>query len=349
MRTFFSALTAAAAATIVLAGCSSAGQTPTVPSQSALGGAPPGAPVLPRLKNQPPPAGYKGLPALYVYDLATSTVDILKNKTYRDIGTIPEGPSFTPAGSFLDKWGDYYLASTSEVLEYAPGSQAPLFTYFPPANDTIEGITVDSHGDVYVATDNSDSTTSIIEYFQGSDKAVYFCSAAGGPAISYRGLAVDTKNDVFAEYNDLSGSSPTVALWEYAGGLNSQGSRGGGCAASQIVAPMSGTANNLALDASGNLIVPIYPAGGSTGGFIAVISNEGSSYVLTREITAGLSAPFSVSLNKSNKYLFAANIENSGSDVVVFDYGTGSVVRTLSAGNGLNFPIFVSDGPNAVY
>ena len=350
MRTFFSVSVAAAAAAMTLAACSGAGQQAALP-QNALG-AMPTAPSVPTLNDRPPiQAAYKGLAALYVYDLATNKVDVLKNKTYREIGTIPESSSFAPtlAGSFIDKRGNYYLADATEVLEYAPRSQAPLYTYTVPSGDTINGLSVDAHGDVFVTTDNSTtSTSSVIQYFQRSNTPVYSCAMPGGASDSYSGVTIDSNNDVFVEYIEYSGSSWTSTIWEYAGGLDSQGSPGG-CTASEILSPVSGYGHSLVLDNSGNLVAPLAEGLGSGGGVIAVISPSGSSYSISREITADLSSPLAVSLTKSNKYLFATNYNASSTDLIVFDYATGAVVKILGTGNGLNEPLLVSDGPDSVY
>ncbi len=354
MRTFFSVSAAAAAATMALAACSGAGQPATPPSQNALGGVPAGPPHL--TLNDPARTKdvYKGLAALYVYDLATNTVDILKNKTYREIGTISESSSFAPtlAGSFIDKRGNYYLADATEVLEYAPRSQAPLYTYTVPSGDSINGLSVDSHGDVFVTTDDATtSTSSVIQYFQGSNAPVYSCPTAGGPSQSYSGVTVDSNNDVFVEYIEHSGSSWTSTIWEYPGGLDSEGSRGGGgCTATEVLSPVSGYGHSLVLDKSGNLVAPLAEGLGSEGGgVVAVISPSGSSYSISREITADLSTPLAISLTQSNKYLFATNYNGSSFDLIVFDYATGAVVKVLGSGNGLNAPLVVSDGPNSVY
>src|SRR5215469_11927798 len=56
---------------------------------------------------------------LYIADAGTNEVDLLRNKTYRDVGVITNGIS-GPQAVFLDSQGRLYVgnATTSDVTEY---------------------------------------------------------------------------------------------------------------------------------------------------------------------------------------------------------------------------------------
>jgi hypothetical protein len=258
---------------------------------------------------------------LYIADAGTNEVDLLRNKTYRDVGVITNGVS-GPQDVFLDRQGRLYVANatTSDVTEYAPGNtSAPIFTYsahvvFPDA------VTTDARGNVF----EGDANGSINEYFQGSNGVVASCSQGG----NVDGVAVDSSGDVFVDVFVLP--SGPAELVEYPGGLSK-------CSATILGATLS-AAGGVALDNNRNLLV-------CNGGEVSVIDPPYTN--VTRTIGSGFAFTIAVTLNKSNTLAFVSDSTNN--TVTVVRYPRGTNLTVLGIANGLKAPLGAVDQPNAVY
>jgi DNA-binding beta-propeller fold protein YncE len=278
-------------------------------------------------------AKYPGLRALYVLDSATRNVDILKNRSYKQIGSISDGAN--PADVFLDKVGNLYIANAGmpvgagSIYEYPPNATSPSFTYSAGMNQALN-VTLDAHGDVFegdAAGSGSKVTGAINEYRQGVNKVLYSC----GPFASFLGgIAVDSHNDVFVTIH-----GPTMnPITEYVGGLR-------GCKATTLGVPAS-YFGGVAVDKSRNLVV--------VDGYYNVVDVIAPPYTsVTRTIGSGFVNAYAVTLTRDNRYAFVTDINFRNPLVVVVDYQTGANVTTLGQGNGLTFPVYAVDGPNAVY
>jgi hypothetical protein len=328
------------AAVAILAGCAGAAQnsigtvtsSSTSQSQAFLAfersGADPkyfgilhlGASVRPAVRSS-----YAGLDDLYVTAYGGTTLDILKNKTYKQVGGISDGLEGAD-GDFLDLQGNLYVANWSGVTiaEYAPGGESPSFTYSASMTDPVN-VTVDTHQNVY---DADYSGEAVNEYAQQSNTVTESCDPGG----EVEGVAVDKHNDVFVSYNIYTTKVTGAQIAEYKGGL-------AGCSETVFSLDLA-FAGGMVLDKKGNLVV--CDQGNSV---VDVIPPPYTS--VSRTIGSGLSDPFHVTLNKSNKLAFVTDLSND--DVEVIDYRTGSVVRTLGTSQGLTNPAGAVDGPNAVY
>ena len=261
------------------------------------------------------PAAYTAPRALYVLDYATGVVDVLKNKTYQEIGSISDGG--TPWDVNLDRSGNVYIANNAgRVDEFPPNSSTPSFTYTAGMSLPFS-VTVDDHGDVF-EVDNS----TVNEYYQGVNKVLYTCSISPFPT----GIAVDSNNDVFV---GVGGGSDQI--FEFVGGLR-------GCNAT--VLGVSIYASGMAVDKAGNLVV-------CGSGTVDVIAPPYTG--VTRTIGSGWVSPWTVAISRDNKYAFVTDINHSRQVVQVVNYQTGANVTTLGGGNGLVQPLAAVDGPNAVY
>lgn len=312
------ALVPAVATAALICGCAGGSGNQTLPPASTAT-----TPRIPLVRRQIAPGG---LDALYVLDAADGIVKILKNKTYWELGTISNG-IFNPTAESLDNHGDVYVSSFfggsggGNINEYAPRATSPSFTYTANIYDPLN-VAVDAHGNVYEA----DAQSGANEYFQGVNETVATC----WPGYYVSGIAVDQKNDVFVAFNrEINGPG---AIVEYAGGFKT-------CSGTTLgLAPEE--AGGIALDKQGNLLICDVAAG------IVDVSDPPYTSV-TRTIGSGFKTPDNVALSKSNKLAFVSDPGNNA--VVVIDYQTGAIVKTLSAGNGLRQPIAAVDGPNAVY
>lgn len=313
MRTPHSSVRFICVATLaILSGCAGAtpkdGFAPNLTGNSNQG----------RQKADVSPGAYSGARDLYVADLQSNSVKILKNGSYAELGQITNGIA-TPQSVFLDRHGNLYVVNfgASNVTEYAPNSTTPLFTY----NDQLVGpteVSADAHGNVFVADQTDDK---ILQYFQQSNTVAAACTQSG----FILGIAVDSSNDVFV-------TNSSGQLVEYPGGL-------AGCNATVLGVSIPGAAFGITVDKQSDLVVC-----NTSAGTIEVIAPPYSS--VTRTFGSSLVEPVNVTLNRDNRLAFVVDWEK---DVQVYNFATGALVKTLGTPYGLVNPFSAVDGPNAVY
>lgn len=264
---------------------------------------------------------------LYIADLGTGVVDILRNGTYRELGVISNG-ILNPNDAFLDTRGNLYVANGggssggADVAEYAPGNTvSPSFVY-STGMASPEAVATDTHGSVFEADTTNDSVN---EYFQGSNHLAATCSPGG----RVLGVAVDSSGDVFVSaFNPSSGSF----LAEYAGSSGGLGN----CTEQVLGAPV--LAGGIAVDVNKNLLA-------ANGNEVAVIAPPYAS--VTGMIAPGFGSAINVHLNRNNTLAFVTDIGYH--TVWVVTYPGGTEVMKLGASNGLDRPWAAVDWPNAVY
>jgi DNA-binding beta-propeller fold protein YncE len=275
------------------------------------------------------PARYRGLRDLYVSDFGGTTtpsgyVERLHNGTYTEKGRLTSSID-GPDGNFIDAAGNFYVANYAgiDIAEFAPHGTTPSFVYNSGMDDPVD-VTVDTSGNVYEADYASGGAGFIKEYKQASNKAIHTCA----PGVAFEGVAVDTKGDVFVDYNE----SGAGAIIEYTGGLK-------GCHATVLGVTLS-FAGGMALDSKGDLLVcdQLKPA-------VEVIDPPYTK--VNHTLGSGFTEPFHVTLNKANTFAFVADV--GAAKVFIFDYPNGHFVTTLGSADGLTDPSGAVDGPNAVY
>ncbi|MGA8534940.1 MAG: hypothetical protein WB615_12605 [Candidatus Tumulicola sp.] len=329
MHTKLAVLTAAlsAGALTLLAGCSGGAQSPTstLPT-SSLTQAQTGtsrASVLAsgalklfvrtagveRPGGAPKPDAYcaSRCPYIFVSD-AGSTVQVLKTKTYKNIGSITSGVSGSD-GLWADKAGNVYVANFlgDNVTEYPSGSGSPSCTYSTGLVDPIN-VTADDAGNVYVVDfNNFNNPGYIYKYAQCSNTLAKKYAVNKGP----EGIAVDKHGDIFVSYH---GANSNGAFEEF---------KRGHANATPLGATVS-SPGGLVIDVNGNLIAD------DQAGFIDVIAPPYSS---ASPLVSGLSDPFHDSLNKKENLLFNAN--SGSATVTVYSYPSGKLVTTLGSSNGI--------------
>ena len=264
------------------------------------------------------PSSYLGARDLYVADLHSNSIKILKNKSYAELGQITNGID-GPQSVSLDRHGNLYVANLDggNVTEYAPNGTTPLFTYSDQLSEPTR-VAADAHDNVFVADQSDDK---ILQYFQQSNTLAAACSQSG----FILGIAVDSSNDVFV-------STSSGQLIEYPGGL-------AGCNATVLGVSIPGAAFGMTVDKQNDLVVC-----NTSGGTIDVIAPPYSS--VTRTFGSSLAEPVNVTLNRDNKLAFVVDWEK---DVQVYNFATGALVQTLGTPYGLTNPFSAVDGPNAVY
>ncbi|HEY1656377.1 MAG TPA: hypothetical protein VGF86_14835 [Candidatus Tumulicola sp.] len=257
---------------------------------------------------------------LFVSD-AGPTVQILKNKTYQNVGSLTGfGDS---DGVWVDKSGNLYVADVvnKDVVEYAPHQTSPKCTYSAGIVDPIN-VTTDLLGNVYVVDFNDLESPGYIDKFaQCKNKIGKQLSVNMGP----EGIAVDAHGNLFVSFFNAAFNG---GFEEFKKGQSSPTPLG-----ATVTSP-----GGLVLDKNANLIAD------DQNGSIDLIAPPYSS---ATPLVTGLSDPFHVALNKSEKLLFNAN--NGNGTVTVYDYPSGALVTTLGTANGLDGAEGVSDSPNAVF
>jgi hypothetical protein len=250
----------------------------------------------------------------------STTVVILANETYKEVGTLSDGITESD-GVWVDSKGNVYVANAgSNVVEYAPGGTSPTCTY-TGATDPIN-VATDSKGNVYVADFNLLHNPGYIdEYAQCTDTIEKQWPIDEGP----EGVAVDKKGDIFVAYFN---SSFHGSFEEFVGGSST---------ATQLGATV-GSPAGLILDKNSNLIAD------DQTGYIDVIAPPYSS---ATALVTGLSDPFHCSLAKKENLLFNANAGSA--EVGVYSYPSGSPVTTLGSSNGISAAEGVGDSPNSVF
>lgn len=279
---------------------------------------------------------YKGLKDLYISDLGaiggpSPTIDVLKNKTYRELRII-SGDVVEPRGNFLDEQGNLYVADPGvpNIKEYAPKATSPTFTYNASMMAPLD-VSVDRAGNVYEADYPHTGDSFVNEYAQGTNKVTHTCSTG---YVAATGIAVDGKGDVFVDTLNQ--------IIEYKGGLT-------GCSGTVLGVSLN-FGGGMALDKHDDIIV-------CDGWYLSrtrtVDVIDPPYHRVTRTLEESYVAPVSVRINKKNTLVFVSDLgrEPSGipGQVFVLKYPGGALVTTLGKAHGVYTPYSAVDGPNAVY
>ena len=278
---------------------------------------------LGRAAAVPPNRKSKKKGDLFVSDIGTGAVEILKNKTWTNVGSIGSGVD-GPAGAWVDTKGNFYVANYNgvNIKEYAPGRSTPKYTYSDNMYDPTN-VTTDSKGNVY----EGDYLGGYVgEYAQGQNAQIAQCSLTGWVS----GVAIDESGDVFVAYFNTDTNAGHIE--EYTGGLS-------GCNATtlgvSLVDPVS-----MVLDKKGDLVVVDELADS-----VDIIAPPYDS--ITTTLGSGYSIPFHVTVNKKNDQAYVDNLFfYGGGDVLVLSYPGGSTEATLGSSNGLETPFAAVDGHN---
>ncbi|MGA8475223.1 MAG: hypothetical protein WB681_09155 [Candidatus Cybelea sp.] len=309
-----SALIALAAAA-AFAGCSSAASpigalTSATVNGSELGG-PPGLRML-RRATSPTRHGWlspaaRTKPLIYVSDYDASAIEIYPQgkSNPSPIGAITESIG-GPLGNFVDAHGTLYVAngSNNTVTEYPRGSTSPSVTLSTGISGPIS-VAVDSKGTVAVG---EFANQTILEFPAGSSSPTVTITLLTYP----EGLAFDRSRHLYAAWNqNSSGFVGRVSRCQRLQNI---------CVDRGITEGQSG---GLAIDESGDLIL-----GDQTNQAINIYAPGATTP--TRTISTAGHDPYKFALNKSEKRLYVADINNG--QVITYDYATGSQTGTISTG-----------------
>lgn len=294
---------------------------------SACSGAPQGGTA-----GLPSPAAHRlqlpGGRVLYVPDVATNAVEVLKYGTWTSVGTITSGITF-PNNSWVDTNGNFYVTNrftaSGTVTEYDAGGNL-IFTYSTSAQPSA--VTTDKNGNVYVA-----EATAISEYAQGSNVAAVTCSL---PSVYYtaHGIAVNRRGTVFISYTDSRTASGGIIAYPF--GLTAYGCDGG-------VLPITiGGPLGIAFDRQGNLLVCDSEENAPAVDIVAPPYHS-----ITGTLGSGWVHPNSVTIDRAGTTAYIAE-RGSANDVRVLTYPGGVNEATLGSANGISEPVSAVDSKNYV-
>jgi|SRR5580698_1382005 hypothetical protein len=270
---------------------------------------------------------------LYVAQISpTSQIDILRNKTYSEAGTITSGINH-PLAIDVDRKGRIYVAndggsSGGSIEEFAPNNlTSPVFVYTEGVFEPT-GVAVDAHGTVYEA-----GNTNIEEFYQGSNTPIVQCQVSANAEVF--GIAVDSSGDVFSTVMEFGTTGVRTAIVEFFGGL---GYGRSACQSVVVVDIVPGYGYGIVLDKNQNLLM-------AAADQIDILKPPYTS--VSGTIGSGFQGAFDVHINKKNDLVFVT--DNLSATVTVFSYPSGGTVTVLGTGNGIGRPFAAVDAPDAVY
>jgi hypothetical protein len=302
---------------MVIAGCSSgAVDTGTPPALSDLSR----APLSPDSRIGRDATTFTKLAVSNYGESGVGNV-VLFNKKYEPTKTIMRGLGDND-GIWIDANENLYAANLGgTVTEYARLGSKPSFTYSTGMTHPVT-VTTDSAGNVYVG--ESDTYPGYIDEFpQGSNTPIARCATPNGGLVT--GVTVDKNGDVFAGSLQSSGSSKLI---EFPGGL-------AGCSPTELSVPVY-YVGGIELDNDGDLVVEE-----QTLGDILIIPPPYSNVQTT--LTGFNGDPYQLALNANNTLLLVD--EGNNSDIVVAQYPSGTIEKTLSTDITLPYGVAVYPPP----
>lgn len=299
------AYVAAIASLSLCAGCASGGSPGSLSFGPATGGAQPSH----RAGGWLSPEAKSGKHLIYVSDFTGNAVEIYSGSgsNQSPIGEITDAID-GPEGSFVDKHGNLFVTNVTNqtVTMYKKGSTTHSLLYTGFAYPT--NVTVGANGMVYVVDLVGGK---VVEFPRGSTRSKLTISVTDP-----QGAALDSKNNLYVEYNT--------------------GAHGGGPGAVNEYAPKSTQGTNLnlpivwgagdAVDKSNDVIV----ADQGSGSNAAVYVFPPGSTQPSETINQGMEDPFRIALDKAYKHLYVADPEVN--KLLVYDYASGTLVNTITNG-----------------
>jgi hypothetical protein len=255
------------------------------------------------------PAAKKAKHLIYVSDFTGNAVEIYSaaGSGQSPIGEITDGIS-GPEGNCVDAHGDLWVTNVTNqtVTMYPHGSTTYKLQYTGFAYPTA--VAAGKNGWVYVSDLVGEK---VVEFPKNSTRSKVTID------ITYpQGVALDSKNNLYVEYNT--------------------GAHGGGPGDVDEFAPKSTKGDDLglpivwgagdAIDGNSDVVV----ADQGSGSNAAVYVFPPGSTKPSETITQGMEDPFRIAFDKRFKHLYVADPEVNA--LLVYDYSSGALVNTITSG-----------------
>jgi hypothetical protein len=255
------------------------------------------------------PAAKKAKHLIYVSDFTGNAVEIYSaaGSGQSPIGEITDGIS-GPEGNCVDAHGDLWVTNVTNqtVTMYPHGNTTYKLQYTGFAYPTA--VAAGKNGWVYVSDLVGEK---VVEFPKNSTRSKVTIS------ITYpQGVALDSKNNLYVEYNT--------------------GAHGGGPGDVDEFAPKSTKGDDLglpivwgagdAIDGKSDVVV----ADQGSGSNAAVYVFPPGSTKPSETITQGMEDPFRIAFDKPFKHLYVADPEVNA--LLVYDYSSGTLVNTITSG-----------------
>jgi hypothetical protein len=256
---------------------------------------------------------------LAVADPGNGEVEILNHK-YKIRKTITQGLNY-PDAAFIDRRYSLYVSNFygKNVQEYVHGSTTPSFTYSTGLTSPV-AVSVDRHGNVFVADFGNGSPSVVVEYPQGSNTPSATCNTG----FANEGIAV-VNGAVFVSAEQY----PHGYLIEFPNGLS-------GCHSKLLPVTVS-FAGGLEVDNHKNLLW--CDEGGYDYGGVDILAPPYTSVSRTLDVKFAART----ALNGTNTLIFVT--QPSVNTIAVDKYPSGTPITTLGQANGLNDPYGVAAWP----
>lgn len=299
----------------VCAGCAGTAPNPTASAGSSAVSATrfqlPARPGLPALRagGWMSPAAKHAKQLIYVSDFINNDVEIYSTTGSNPVGEITSGID-GPEGLFVDKHHNLYVtnATNATVTMYPHGKSSPKLTYTGFAYPTV--VTVGKNGMVYVGDLVGEK---VVEFPKGSTRSKLTID------ISYpQGVALDSSNNLYIEYNTGAHGAGPGTVDEFAPGSTN---------GTNLNLPIVWAAGD-AIDSKNDVVT----ADQGSGSNAAIYVFPPGSTSPSQTITQGMEDPFRIAFDNKFTTLYVADPEVNG--VLVYDYATGALTKTMATGLG---------------
>jgi hypothetical protein len=263
--------------------------------------------------------------SLFVADNSgNSTVKLFADGTWSPNGSFSNGVGQFPRGLWSDQ-KYLYVANTpgsaANVEEYRPNTPSPFFTYTNGLANEVSNVTTQTLGNVHYVFVTGGRDGFVKQFQRDTNTVIATCYPA--PNAFTEGVAVDASGNVFVSYYIASSYAHIV---EYAGGLTAFG----GCNAIQlgVAFPLAAQPSGMVLDNAGRLVVC------DRTGEVDVIDPPYTS--ISGTLGSGWFTPQFVSISADNQRAYVSDVTLG--QVRVLQYPSGTLIHTITTGNGLHEP-----------
>jgi hypothetical protein len=292
------------------------------------------ADAQPRVSWMAPAATLTGKALLYASGLGAVDVYAPYGKDVLPVGQLSTASGvLNPGGVATDLQGNLWIADagypaggTNEVMEFARGRLRPAFVLHQAPLVVPTYVAVDRNGTVFVGDYDYGGNYYVSEFLKGR----YRPFVTLGPFFLMGGLTLDGDGDLYLSSTVLTGTVVTGRILEFTPGQTHGNDLG---------ITIAGLPGGLAMTDAGSLLVV-----NATERTVATYAPNRTQP--SRTITVPAPEPFAIATGPHGDNIFvgAGGAMNGASAIFQIDYGSGHVVKNITAG----FPNSAGPGGLAV-